>query len=562
MSIDELQSLLRQAAAKNFAVAETNFRIGRAVDQLCGDQGADAITEVAAALSRSGGGASAEFLFNAFRVYRSIRSDDLLREIKTKVGARFSWGFLVHKCTAVPEGDTPEARLFWEQQFSLIERSAEQTKEAVERLMEHSDKIPESLRTQAEGVLSAIGQTDRRPVRRILHAADEHFDDTDLLADVIRSGRFIVDRAREEQPDLIVSAGDILNCRQSHDSPAIAACIDFVRELAGIAPLLILKGTTSHDGVSIKFLESLQTRHAVYVAETAEMVGLSDGRFTALSDYQPGLDALLFALPPASKARLVAEGNGDSQASMEQLLRQMFLLWSGYSRLARRDGVLTAVVAHGTVRGSVTSTGQKMVGRDIEFSIEDLLSVDADFALLGHIHKAQSWDDVRAYYAGSIAKLNVGEREDKGFWIHEKDGAERTSRFIIVPTREIISVDFESLPDVGALPEIVPGSIVRICYSVSEEDVHSVDEGALRRAALEHGAAEVRIEKTVVPKQMVRAAGISRLTSLVEKVGKWAETTGTPLTESLRAKAALIGEPRDLVFAELGLEQPGKGRRS
>ena len=99
---------------------------------------------------------------------------------------------------------------------------------------------------------------------------------------------------------------------------------------------------------------------------------------------------------------------------------------------------------------------------------------------------------------------------------------------------------------------------MRVCYKVSEEDVHKVDENALRERLLSMGAAEVRIEKTVVPKQMARAAGISQLTTLEEKVKKWGETTETVITEGILQKARLLLQPPDCVFRELELEMPAR----
>ena len=362
-------------------------------------------------------------------------------------------------------------------------------------------------------------------------------------------------------PDLIISAGDIVDCRQSHDSPALVSCISFVRDLAEIAPVFILKGTTTHDGVSVKFLESLNTRHKVYVSETIEQVGFADGNFFPVDSYQEGLEAIIYSLPPASKANILAKAGTnlqDASKAVIDLLKGIFTIWGGMSDLAHENGVPAIVVGHGTVIGAVSSTGQKMTGKDIEFGRGDIASARADVVCLAHIHKAQSWEEDGIFYCGSITRLNVGEREEKGFWIHELTEEGRKSRFVVIPTKDIIAASFEGLPDFEGLPEISKDSLVRVCYKVSEEDVHKVDENALRERLLSMGAAEVRIEKTVVPKQMARAAGISQLTTLEEKVKKWGETTETVITEGILQKARLLLQPPDCVFRELELEMPAR----
>ena len=84
------------------------------------------------------------------------------------------------------------------------------------------------------------------------------------------------------------------------------------------------------------------------------------------------------------------------------------------------------------------------------------------------------------------------------------------------------------------------GDYVRIVYSIREEDVAQVDDAALRRLAYEKGAAHVKIEKTVLPMTNVRSEGISRLRSLDEKLKRWGELNGQPITASLLDKLRLL----------------------
>ena len=572
---EELSRLLKARCRTNFALAKTNFEIGRIVYQTMEKDGEEGVRKLASfypgkslALER--------FLFDSCRVYRSIKNPSFLFAMREKLGGNLSWGFLLNRCTREPTGNSEEAALYWENRLKEIESGAEK----VERLIEKYEEIPDSVKPQVDGVLAALGyagaylssgedapasvhvglpdSSGKRPGRKVLHIGDEHFDSGDLLEEIIKSGKYIAERAREIEPDLIVSSGDMLDTRQSHDSPALRAAIDFVKELAGIAPVFILKGTTTHDGVSVSFFEALETKHRVYVSETLGMVGLRAGEFFPLDEYREGLDAVIYSVPPATKANIIANGEGmrDANGTVADMLRSVFTVWGSYSDMAGKDGVMTIVSGHGTVTGSQTSTGQKMVGRDIEFGIGDLLLIGADVVCLSHIHKAQSWDAEGIFYSGSIARLNVGETEEKGFWVHTKTFEGRRSEFIVIPTKDIISRDFDGVPSIENLPEIKEGSLVRICYKVAEEDIHTVDEEALREHILSLGAAEVRIEKAVIPKQMVRAAGISKLTSLEDKLRKWGETTMTEITGSLLQKLALLELPRDVLFMELNLPIP------
>ncbi|MBA4372273.1 MAG: hypothetical protein C0402_05375 [Thermodesulfovibrio sp.] len=565
-TLEHIEKLLKTSSAIDFKKSVANFEIGNLLADLCSGAGDAGINEAVAALNSRGISVQPSFLFDTYRVFRSIKTKETLYKISNKLHGRLPWGFLVNHCTKIPEGDDEVVRQYWEGQFARIEGSLTGAADLAVSVAEHIDQMPEDLRFQAEGVLEAFTEQVSvkapayvyPPVRSVLHTGDEHFDHDDNLADVVKSAGHIVDLARQLKPDLIVSAGDMLNCRQSHDSPALSAAGGFVKECAEIAPMLILKGTTTHDGVSVGLFRTLKTKHKVYVAETLGMVGLKGGEFFPLDEYQPGLDALIFAVPPASKANLLSRGGemDSSNGTVADMLRKVFDIWGIICTQAKQDGVMTIIVGHGTVTGAVTSTGQKMVGRDIEFSLADLRSINADVTCLAHIHKAQSWPEDRVFYSGSIAKLNVGETEDKGVWLHVKNDEGGSSNFLTVPTKSIVSQAFEGLPNLAALPVIQEGSLVRVCYKVAEEDVHSVDEEALRAQLLAMGAGEVRIEKAVIPKMMVRAAGISKMSLLSDKLAKWAETTGTAIGDTMKGKLALLEMPRDVVFSELNIDIP------
>jgi hypothetical protein len=84
----------------------------------------------------------------------------------------------------------------------------------------------------------------------------------------------------------------------------------------------------------------------------------------------------------------------------------------------------------------------------------------------------------------------------------------------------------EGLPTVDIVDDVQPGELVRIVYAVSESDVHKVDEEAIRKAALEKGAADIKLEKTIIPVAHVRAEGISKETSVYGKLEKWGSLNG------------------------------------
>jgi exonuclease SbcD len=379
---------------------------------------------------------------------------------------------------------------------------------------------------------------------KILHCGDIHFRN-DLVEEIIRCTDFMIGQAIKEKPDLSIIAGDLFDERQAYDSPAFKAAVDFVRKLADVSPVYILKGTNSHDGISVKFLEALSTRYPVRVAEEiGYTMFLTDFQTVDYEKLITGLkngvytNAIILSIPPVSKANLLAHGNNEMEESRLDTidaLRNVLQMFGTIGEEARHADIPVILVGHLTVTGSTLSTGQQMVGREIELGVGDLRMSFADLVCLGHIHKVQSWGEI--FYSGSITRLNYGEEEAKGFWIHELSGNSLiSSRFIETPARKMITVDLDNESAQTELANITEGSCVRIRYQTTEDQVHTFDELSLRNNLLKAGASEIKIEKTVIPVERVRAEGISKLNSVEDKLRKWAETAGIELTGSIIEK--------------------------
>jgi hypothetical protein len=141
------------------------------------------------------------------------------------------------------------------------------------------------------------------------------------------------------------------------------------------------------------------------------------------------------------------------------------------------------------------------------------------------------------FYSGSITRADHGETEGKGFFLHTIAEGRVESRFVETPARKMRTLaPAGTLSGASLIEEVEQGDYVRIVYSIREEDVHQVDDAALRKLAYEKGAAHVKIEKTVLPMTNVRSEGISRLRSLDEKLKRWGELNDQPITGSLLDK--------------------------
>ena len=394
----------------------------------------------------------------------------------------------------------------------------------------------------------------------IFHTADIHDKNATVLADIVKCCEFFVAQAFIEKPDLIIIAGDLFDEGVQLGSPASPAAIDFVYKCGNVAPTLLIRGTTSHDAEgSINALEKLKTAYPIYVTDRLEQVGLTASGFLAqVSLYRPGQEgegiqgladgggdllAVISCLPSINKANLMAALSGsvtDTSREAIDLVRDVLQGWGVINKKARDYGIPTILIGHGTVTGSQLSTGQTMAGKDLEYTTGDLHLAGCDLYCLGHIHKRQSWGNV--FYSGSITRLNYGEAEEKGFYIHELsgDGNPVISRFVETPARSMRTKRPEGLPGVEVVDDVQQGDLVRVVYEVAEADVGKVDEQAIIDAAMAKGAAEVKIEKQIIPTVRVRAEGISRLGSLEAKLLKWGETTGQGITAEISEKLTML----------------------
>ena len=379
---------------------------------------------------------------------------------------------------------------------------------------------------------------------RVLHTGDLHFTDNNrngLLDDIVKCTNHLIDTAEKTRPDIIVIAGDVYDEAVVFGASASLAATAFIRACADIAPVLIIRGTSTHDAPgSVGLLGELAGSFPIYTTDWPGQVGLAGSQFTTIVDgTRP--KALISCLPTVTKANVVAANLGtvrDSSLDTASLIREMLQGWSIVNQAMRAAGIPTILVGHLTVTGSQTSTGQVMTGRDLELTTGDLKLAGCDAFMLGHIHKQQSWDTI--FYCGSITRLNHGETEAKGFYIHDIHDGVVESRFFETPARVMKTKRTEGLPTMEALTDVQPGDAVRLIFTVNEEDIAKIDEEGLRKAAMERGATDFKIEKTIVPRIRQRAEGISKIQSLEAKLLKWAETVDVSITREIAEKLASL----------------------
>ena len=398
---------------------------------------------------------------------------------------------------------------------------------------------------------------------RIAQFSDLHFG-TKNLAEADRCFGAAIDRAIALGVHAAVVSGDATDHALDLHAPAAERLFAQVRRLADHCPVLMLQGTFSHEPPgTLAIFRLLGGRHPVHVAERIEQVALTAGQQWVTSRNWcfatlPADTRALFTCVPAVNKAVVAATVGATDAALA-VGEQLALLLRGYApihRAARAQGLPTIGVSHGTVFGCLSEHGVPMAGFDHEFTTGTLFAAEAQAFMLGHIHRHQSWEQqgragrLCIAYPGSIGRFHYGEEGEKGFLLWAVGPDQACFTLEPTPTRRTVDIVFEGRPDLDVLraavaQQDVAGAFVRVRWSVADEDRHAVDRVAIEQ--LLEGAAETKLEGRIVPVVRTRAAGISQLATLAEKIQIWAQVTEVKPEPLLNCLQVLSGHDPETI---------------
>jgi len=361
---------------------------------------------------------------------------------------------------------------------------------------------------------------------RVALIGDSHFDEAPggRFAECMRLHDWIAEDLATRDVDLVVHSGDLFERRSTPRERAAAA--DWLRDVAEVAPVVLVRG--NHDAVGdLSIFGRLRTRHPILVEEAAGVHQVA------------GINVACLAWP--RKAELLARMEGAGKEAGEQAAADALrnVIRGLGAQMDELEGP-RLLLAHAMVRASRVSTGQPLVGCDLEVGLEDIALARADAYLLGHIHLAQDWtvdvDDLDApvIYPGSPRRTAFGETEEKGYVLLELggQGVETWSR-VPTPATPMLLIEGELVDEdcpesgesframrVSNNPSSVTGAEIRLRYTVDaderEQAKHEAD--AWRKSWLGRGAADVKVDPIVRSSTRARVPEITRATSLADKL--------------------------------------------
>ena len=388
--------------------------------------------------------------------------------------------------------------------------------------------------------------------------SDLHYSGPNLV-EADRCFGHAIEDAIAREIEVAFLSGDSTDHRLDAHAPAFIQLVRRIKQLADHCPVFILQGTFSHEPAGmIHLFAMIGAKHPIYVSDRIEMVALSEGKwieYDPMHPTQPDYDLVITSLPTLNKADLVSQvGAEHASEQMGDFLAATLQSHASVNNNLRALGVPTVLVSHGTVDGSMNESGVPMAGLDHEFTLGALFAAQTDVVMLGHIHKHQYWErnfngvHQLIAYPGSIGRFHYGEIGEKHYlvWNIAPNGSSFDP--VVTPSRRMIEIEFTGVPNLDELAtqiQACAGAYVRVRYEVDEEFAKTVDRNAIREILA--GAAEVKIEGSILTVQRTRCAGISTLPSVQERYLKWCDISNTP-TDGLIERIALIQalEPEDI----------------
>lgn len=383
---------------------------------------------------------------------------------------------------------------------------------------------------------------------RVAIVADSHFCEDSRFEECIRMHDWIANDIAARELDLVLHAGDVFEKRSTPAERRAVA--DWLTKVASSAAVVVVRG--NHDAVGDLggIFGRLATTFPIVIEEACgvHVVPVCDDPDPDPYGYGrtgPPVNVAVGCVAWPRKAELLARlattGTQPSQEDSGRVAAEALrgvLLGLG-AEMAQHDGP-KILLAHAMVRGSITSTGQPLMGCDMEISLEDLGLSKADFIAIGHIHASQSWtwNGVPIAYPGSPRRTAFGELEDKGYIVvtfeRAGDGWACTWERVIAPATPMLLLEAEFAPEHVGLPGdvIVPaglvmyppgdvtGAEVRVRYRVAsdERDAAKRAAGELKSELLAAGAVVVKLEEEVVATTRARAPEIALAVTLEEKL--------------------------------------------
>lgn len=347
---------------------------------------------------------------------------------------------------------------------------------------------------------------------KVLHTADWHIgqfkgpveDGVNLRSlDTVKCLEYMVEKAREEKPDLVCISGDVFHQEQigpARYSDEMVTATRIIDELSKVSKfVIVMRGTPNHDGAGqFRVLtKMLEYNKKVAVVTTPQVISTPIADIVCI----PGFDKQEFrAKFPGLSAE---EENLTWTNYISEMVMGLRAQCSQTNIVA--DMVPAILMAHYTVPGCNMESGQTSFFSNFEPVIprEALQTAQFDAVLLGHIHRPQMLEGLEnVFYSGAINAMNFNdEGQKRGFWIHEFEKKSlKKGHLYETPYRKFQTIkwDKEDVAEYLRSGKMYPlekdyasscmDAIVRLQYSCNTEQKKALNIPVLQKDLYEIGA--------------------------------------------------------------------------
>jgi exonuclease SbcC len=347
---------------------------------------------------------------------------------------------------------------------------------------------------------------------KILHSADWHIGsfngptvngENGRYIDVCNSVNALIDGAKEQQPDIIIIAGDVFHQAKVWSDRGLKEsqfAIKALRSLSKISPVVVMRGTPNHDSSeqfnALKVAFEGDSRVSIVTEPGVNTYTTENGKPIQIACV-PGFDRGYYR---AKHPGLSKEEENDV---FTEAIKQIII---GMKAKCNPSYSPTVLVGHFTITGCNMESGQTAFMAQFEPVVhpDTLQEADYDLVCFGHIHRPQQLEYCKAtYYSGAVAALNFNdEGQERGYYIHELEdtGEQIASTFHKLPTREFKTIklndnditelnagNFDYLLEAEASNDFKE-KIVRVLYDCTDENNKAFNHAILENWLYANGA--------------------------------------------------------------------------
>lgn len=232
----------------------------------------------------------------------------------------------------------------------------------------------------------------------------------------------------------------------------------------------------------------------------------------------------------------------------------------------RRPGLFRLFFGHFGVAGAKVSSGQPLIGRCAEYPLDPLRRLQAQYIGLSHIHLRQQLAP-RIWYAGSLARCDYSEEEDKGYHLVRLKGSDLKSDlsdieviFRISPTRRMVELQasyengvfhFATPPDSARLKDARVKLVVTVAKGL-HESLSREEQEKVKHQLLEANPAELKVKIEHEPETQTETASLSVARAAEDKLRAYWALKGTPPADQQQRVLSKLAQIESALLSQQG----------